>query len=68
VAAIGGSGFVLAARTFDTWILSRARNPYLAFQLDPEVKLGVDVSFGTLESAKPLPQDLSVLRGFVGQS
>ena len=61
VAATVVGGFVLAARSFDAWVLNRASNPYLSFQLDPEVKQGVDVSFSGLDSTEPLPQGLSVL-------
>ncbi len=59
--AIVVGGFVLAARRLDAWVLDRASNPYLSFELDPEVKQGVEVAFSTLDSAEPLPQGLSVL-------
>ena len=61
VAAIAVGAFVFAARRFDSWVLDRASNPYLSFQLDPEVKQGVKVSFGTLDSAEPLLPGQSVL-------
>jgi proton glutamate symport protein len=61
VAAIVVGGFVLAARRLDARVLDRASNPYLSFELDPEVKQGVDVAFSALDSAGPLPQGLSVL-------
>jgi proton glutamate symport protein len=61
VATVAAGGFVLAARSFDEWVLSRTPNPYLSFELDPEVKQGVNVSFGALDSAEPLPENLSVL-------
>ena len=61
VAAIAVGTFVFAARRFDVWLLDRASNPYLSFQLDPEVKQGVKVSFGTLDSAAPLSPGQSVL-------
>jgi proton glutamate symport protein len=52
-AAIVVGGFVLAARRFDAWVLNRASNPYLSYQLDPEIKQGVNVSFSVLNSAGP---------------
>ncbi len=60
-AAISLGGFVLVVRNLDKWVLDRASNPYLSFELDPEVKSGVDVSFAAPDSAAPLLQDLSVL-------
>ena len=61
VAATAVGAVVLAARKFDTWLLDRASNPYLSFQLDPEVTEGLKVSFGTLDSAEPLSPGQSVL-------
>jgi ABC-type amino acid transport substrate-binding protein len=42
-------------------VLKRESNPYLSFQLDPDVTRGVNVSLAALDSAEPLPQGLSVL-------
>jgi proton glutamate symport protein len=52
---------VLIARRFDAWVLNRSANPYLSFALDPAVTRGVAVSFGSPESAEPLPKGLGVL-------
>jgi proton glutamate symport protein len=62
--AVGGLilvSCVLVARTFDSWVLTRSKDPYLSFALDPAVTRGIPVSFGTLESTEPLPHGLSVL-------
>jgi ABC-type amino acid transport substrate-binding protein len=60
-ALIVAGGFVWAARSFDRRVLKRESNPYLSFQLDPDVTRGVNVSLAALDSAEPLPQGLSVL-------
>jgi hypothetical protein len=51
VAAGMAGGFVVVARRFDAWILNRATDPYLSFELDPELRGAVKVSFTTLDSA-----------------
>ena len=61
VAVVMVGGFVLTARGFDAWVLNRALNPYLSFELDPELRHTVDVSFTTLDSADPLAHGLSVI-------
>jgi ABC-type amino acid transport substrate-binding protein len=43
------------------WILNRASNPYLSFELEAGLTHDVGVSFTTLASADPLPQGLSVI-------
>ena len=55
-ALIVAGGFVWAARSFDRRVLKRESNPYLSFQLDPDVTRGVNVSLAALDSAEPLPQ------------
>ena len=60
-AVVLAGGFVLTARRFDAWILSRALNPYLSFELDPELRKTVEVSFSSLDSADPLTPGLSVI-------
>jgi sodium:dicarboxylate symporter family protein len=44
VALIASGGFVWAARSFDRRVLKRESNPYLSFQLDPDVTRGGNVS------------------------
>lgn len=58
-ALIVAGGFVWAARSFDRRVLKRESNPYLSFQLDPDVTRGVNVSLAALDSAERLPQGLS---------
>lgn len=52
---------VLVARRFDAWVLNHSKDPYLSFTLSSAITQGIPVSFGTLESAEPLPPGLSVL-------
>jgi proton glutamate symport protein len=61
VAGFATGGCVLIARRFDAWVLNRSTNPYLSFRLDPAETRGVPVSFGTLETAAPLPEGSSIL-------
>lgn len=62
--AVGGLAVtfsVLIARGIDAWVLKRSADPYLSFALDPAVTRELPVAFGTLESAEPLPEGVSVL-------
>jgi proton glutamate symport protein len=61
VAGVMAGAFVLGARRLDAWILNRASNPYLSFELEPELRQAVEVSFTPLASADPLLPGLSVI-------